>query len=132
MPTPVAGYITRPRSGVSSTVAPATEPEPESDLSAVTTTPPAGFPPIAIRLLKWSPVTIAISTEARAPGETIICCRRGGAMLGAGAAMGRGVLAGEGGGVRRVAHAKRPAWRVVVEPLRKDDAEVGAVARSRR
>src|SRR5215470_10701104 len=79
----VAGYITRPRLGVSSTVAPATLPVPDIDLTATATTPPEGLEPIATRLLKCSLVTMAISTDALVPGETMSCWSREGAMVGA-------------------------------------------------
>src|SRR5262245_47439813 len=94
MPVPVGAYITRPRLGVSSTVAPATLPAPDIDLSATATTPPAGFAPIATRLLKWSVVTIGISTTAFASGETRNCCSNVGAMPGAVADRVSVVLAG--------------------------------------
>src|SRR5215468_9682165 len=73
----------RPRLGVSWTVAPATLPEPDSDLTATATTPPEGFMPIATRLLKWSVVISGISTWAVVPVETRNCWSRVGAMLGA-------------------------------------------------
>jgi hypothetical protein len=83
IPVPVAAYITRPRLGVSSTVAPARLPYPDIDLSATATTPPIGLAPIPTRLLKWSLVTIGSSTIALAPGETRNCCSSVGAMFGA-------------------------------------------------
>src|SRR4051795_6474562 len=86
IPAPAAVYITRPRLGVSRTVAPATLPEPDSDFSATATTPPAGLAPRATRLLKWSLVITGISTTALASGETRNCCSSVGAMLGADAA----------------------------------------------
>src|ERR1700733_842733 len=94
IPAPVAGYITRPRLGVSSTVAPPTLPAPDSDFIATATTPPEGFMPIATRVLKWSLVTIGSSTEALAPGETRNCWSSVGAMLGAEAARVSVVFAG--------------------------------------
>src|ERR1041384_5596295 len=94
MPSLVEGYMTRPRLGVSSTVAPPRLPVPGIDLRATATTPPAGLCPMAASCLKWSVVTIEISTAALAEGETMSCWRRVGAMLGAEAARGRGVLAG--------------------------------------
>src|ERR1043165_7804332 len=86
IPMLVGAYITRPRFGVSSTVAPATLPEPDSDFRATTTTPPDGVPPIATRRWKCSLVTIGISTAPLEPGETMSCCSSVGAMFGAAAA----------------------------------------------
>src|ERR1700733_12852065 len=94
IPAPVAAYITRPRLGVSSTVAPPTLPAPDSDLSAPATTPPEGLVPIATRVLKWSLVITGISTAAVAAGETRNCWRSVGAMVGAVAARVSVVFAG--------------------------------------
>src|ERR1044071_8007539 len=107
MPTPVEVYITRPRLGVSWTVAPATLPAPESDFIATATTPPEGFMPIAARVLKWSVVTMGISTAAAAPGETRNCWSRVGAMPAAVVARVRVVLAG-------TSRVKAPVLSVVV------------------
>src|ERR1044071_6992356 len=83
IPAPVAAYITRPRLGVSSTVAPARLPDPDIDFSATATTPPVGLVPLPTRLLQWSLVTIGTSTVALIPGETMNCCNSVGAMFGA-------------------------------------------------
>src|SRR6185295_6557528 len=91
---PAGAYIIRPRLGVSCTVAPATLPVPDSDLTATATTPPDGFIPIATRLLKCSVVISGISTWATVPVETRNCWSRVGAMLGAVADSVSVVLAG--------------------------------------
>src|ERR1041384_5556400 len=98
MPSLVEGYMTRPRLGVSSTVAPPRLPAPDIDLRATATTPPAGFPPMAARRLKWSEETMAISTVALALREPMSCWRRVGAMLGAEAARVNVASAGAWGG----------------------------------
>src|ERR1041384_305523 len=94
MPSVVEGDMTRPRLGVSSTVAPPRLPVPDMDLRGAGTTPPAGLWPMAASCLKWSAVTIEISMAALAEGETMSCWRRVGAMLGAEAARVSVVLAG--------------------------------------
>src|ERR1044071_342323 len=107
MPTPEEVYMTRPRLGVSRTVAPATLPAPESDFMATATTPPAGFMPMAARGLKWSVVTIGIWAAALALGETRNCWSRVGAIPGAVVGRVRVVLAG-------TSREKAPVESVVV------------------